>query len=287
MIYDLDSNVLTNAYDLDSNVMQIAYDLDGNVAFVHEAIPLKAMTYNVGQWYIGGGDNVPADKDAEYYALQNGMIQNADADVLFLCEYWNVFSKTGRTALSLLEQYYPYIQTAGGASGYYGRTICSKYPMSNWTHHSYTNETSRYYDSVDISVEGIPVTLIVTHLSTDQTKRRAQAIELFNYLQTLNRFIVAGDFNTVMNGSSDEEFITVYTRYINAGYHLANGGTFGFFNTHADRYNNPADGGCLDNIITSADIQITAVSTDQTKYTDSITDYIDHIPLIVDLSIGS
>lgn len=284
-IFDGSGNQLFRAFKANGDELNKAFDANGDVIFSLTSTALKVMEYNVGQWYTGGGDNVPSSKDAEYYALHNGMIQSADADILFICEYWNNMSKLPRTAVSMLEQYYPYIESRSGSSGYYGRAICSKYPLSNYTNHIYSGSSVRYYDSAEVTINGTPITLVVTHLDTDQAKREAQAVELFNYLGTLDRFIVAGDFNVVMNNADDIQFISNYTRYIKAGYNLANGGALGFINTHAGSNNTPANGGCLDNIITSSNIDITSVTTDTTKYTDNIDDYVDHIPLIAELAV--
>lgn len=287
-IYDADGNQLYACYDADGNSLNSAYDADGTLIFQRDAPVIKVMTYNVGQWYIGTGTNVPADKDADYYALQNSMIQNADADVLFINEYWDTFSKTGRTALSLLEQYFPYIQTQGGSSGYYGRAICSKYPLGTWEHHSYTNESNRYYDSTTITVSDRQIKLVVTHLEPrDASKRYAQITELISYLSSLNRFICGGDLNTVtITGSvttEADDYTNIITPLLNAGFNCANNESQ-FLVTYSDEPTGTYVG-CLDNIITSANISITDAYVDTTKLTDSIADKTDHMPLIAELAV--
>ena len=284
-IYDANGEQLYRAYSADGNELGYAYDADGNVIFQKEqpiGTPLRAMTYNVGQWYDGTGSNVPADKDAEYYALQNGMIQSADADLLFLCEYNATFSKAGRTAESMLSQYFKYILSQ--ESSVWGRAICSKYPLSNWTHHSYSNETRRYYDSAEMTVDGKQITVVVTHLATD-AKRNAQVLELISYLSTLNTFICAGDFNpiTISNGKTTDadDYTNIIVPLLNAGFNLVNGSTKFVYT-----YNDVDWWGCLDNIVTSPNIQITSSYVDETKLTDSIVDErVDHMPLIAELVI--
>ena len=284
MIYGKDGTQLFSAYDKSGVSLQSAYDVDGDLVFSSGGIGLKTMTYNCGQWYVGGGDNVPADKDAAYYALQSGMIQNANADVLFINEYWKVMSKTGRTALSMLQQYFPYIHEQGGNSGYFGRCICSKYPITQYTVHNYSNEANRYYDSCVISVDGVEITLVVTHLATD-SKRNTQITELISFLSGLNRFICAGDFNplTISNGTTTEaeDYTNIIVPLLNAGFHCANCST-DFMYT----YNDNTWNGCLDNIVTSSNIQIESAYVDTTKLTDSIVDKVDHMPLIAELAIG-
>ena len=101
MVYTCDGLALPHAFDYIGNNVNHIYDINGNL------LPnlLKIMTYNVGEWYIGDGTNVPAEDDQIYYDLQNGMIATQNPDILFIQEYWKVFSQTGRTAKSLLEQY--------------------------------------------------------------------------------------------------------------------------------------------------------------------------------------
>lgn len=289
-IYDAEGNQLFSCYDAQGTSLNYAYDAEGNLIFQsgETGTHLKVMEYNVGQWYYGSGTNVPADKDQEYYDLQNGMIQRANADVLFICEYWDMFSQAGRTALSMLSQYYPYIETQGGSSGYYGRAICSKYPISNWTHHAYANDANRYYDSVDLTVNGVQITALVTHLSTD-SKRNTQINELISYLSSLDRFICAGDYNTLTITDSVTtdagDYTNIITPLLNAGFNCANCSTQ-FLVTYSDDPESPYVG-CLDNIVTSSNIDIESAYVDTTKLTDSLTERADHMPLIANLIIDN
>ena len=293
-IYNISGNVLRLAYSADKVGINKAYNVSGDEIFSEEPILLKVMTYNVGQWYVGGGDNVPADKDSAYYALQNSMIQNADADILFINEYWKVFSKTGRTAKSMLEQYFPYIHEQGGDSGYYGRAICSKYPISNYVTHNFTNVgTSYYYDSADISVNGKSIKVVVLHLMTNpESDRYTQAQQLLAYLKTLDTFIAAGDYNTGIspNYGTDNTESTAYAHYVklftDEGFHSANYAESGFMVTCNDGVDGAGIDWDIDNIITSADIIINSAYVDDTKLTDGIHDKTDHMPLIATVQIA-
>ena len=284
-VYDINGNTLQSVYDVNGDALQSAYDIDG--AEVYSAGPptLKVMTYNVGQWYYGSGSNVPADKDAEYYALQNGMIQRNNPDVLAIQEYSQQFSKLPRTAISMLQQYFPYIHEQDGGNAYLHRCICSKYPISNYTVRNYTAESGRYYDTCIITVSGTPITFVNTHLSVStQSYRDAEIVELINYLQTQTRFIACGDYNTSISSDdkTKEAYIKNITPFLNAGFNLANCDEFGFYYTASD----VPDGtwyGCLDNIITSSNITINSVMVDETKRTDGLPERIDHMPLIATL----
>ena len=290
-VFDTNGNALTDVYGADGTGLNYAYDVDGNIVYQKTPINLKIMTYNVGGWRIGSGTNVPADYDAQYYALQNVIIGNQDADILCLQEYWDAFSPN-RTAQSLLSQYYPYIHTEQGNTTYWGHAICSKYPIVSYIRHTYTNDTARYYDTAVVNVDGRMISVINTHLGLTTDVRVVQAQELRSYIATLDEFILCGDFNTTYamgtSGEESEEYTTVWLPFIQAGCHLANcSDENGFHGTYWNYerliWRN------LDNIVVSADSTIDAVWTDQTKVTNPVTadpDWRrDHIPLIAEVTI--
>lgn len=287
-IYDVNGTQLYACYDANGGSLANAYDADGNLIFSASGISLKVAEYNVGQWYIGSGVVVPTDKDAEYYALQNGMIQDIDADILCLCEYRTQFS-ANRTARSLLSQYYPYIQENNGlASGYNGKCICSKYPISNYSTHYYVSDAGRQnnYDVVTVTVENTPITVICTHLEpSDMTVKAEQAQELFTYCQTLTGlYLIGGDFNSTLYDPFSEGNIAIYQQFLNDGCTIANDGAFGIFPTACNSAN-WSEAFAIDNIIVSDGITITSASTDLTKVNDSIADKIDHVPFIATVHI--
>lgn len=287
MIYNVGGNPIQSAYGKNGQPLSAAYSTGGLPVFPGGQIALKVMSYNVGEWYYGDGDNVPADKDALYYALQSGMIEQNDPDVLVIQEYWKTFSKTGRTALSMLQQYFPYIHEQGGASGYYGRCICSKYPISNYIIRTYTDNNQRYYDSCTVTVNGIQITVVNTHLDLTQAKRDLEIQELLTYLRTQPRVVACGDYNTGITPNSanvsSTEYINNVKPFVDAGFHTANFGDFGFLLTCVDRNNGTHY--YLDNIYTSGNIVVSDAYVDDTKMTDLIEDPIDHMPLIADIEL--
>lgn len=284
MIYGKNGLALNSCFSQSGLPLQNAYDLNGNTVFPSEPLSLKVMTYNCGEWYTGGGDNVPAEKDSDYYALQNGMIQQNNPDVLCIQEYWKIFSKTGRTAIPMLQQYFPYIQEEGGDSGYFGHCICSKYPITNYTVRKYSGEQNRYYDSCTITVNGIEITVINTHFDTTLAKREAELPELISFLQSQNRFIACGDFNTIhCLDDTGEDYTAIIVPLLNAGFHVVNCSTLGFMQTYRDEGTGYV--GVLDNIVTSSNIQIVSAHVDETKLNDQLSDKTDHMPLIANLSI--
>lgn len=285
MIYAKSGTPLSASYGVNSQALTAAYGMSGDKVFP-ESIRLKVMTYNVGGWYDGSGTNVPSDKDAVYYALQNGMIESNNPDILCLQEYWNTFSKAGRTALSLLQQYFPYIQAQNGNSQYFGRCVCSKYPISNYTVRTYANDSNRYYDSCTITVNGVSITVTNTHTAVEsQDKRDPEVAQLVAYLQTQPMFIAFGDYNTAIttDDKTAEAWIKNIKPYLDAGFHVANCDDEFYYTSSA--YPDTDWNGCLDNIITSSNITILSAEVDETKRHDSLSERIDHMPFIANLII--
>lgn len=282
MIYSKNGISLRDAYNANNQILNEAYDVNGSLVYRRG---LKVMSYNVGGWYDGKGTNVPADKDAEYYALQNEMIARANPDVLCIQEYWGTFSKAGRTALSLLQQYFPYIHEQNKTNQYFGRCICSKYPISNYTVRTFTKENYRYFDSCTVTVDGTPITFVNTHPGLTQENRDPEIAQLIAYLQTQQTFISCGDYNTAVttDDKTSEYWIKNIKPYLDAGFHVANCDEE-FLITSSD-YPDGTWNGCLDNIITSANITILSAEVDETKRYDELPERIDHMPFIAELLV--
>lgn len=282
MIYDIDGNPISSVYDVSGNLLNSAYDVDGNKIYQRE---IKVMTYNVGGWYIGSGRNVPSAEKQEYYALQTGMITDNDPDVLVIQEYLANFSDDGTSALTMLQSLFPYVHTKTSGT-YFGRAVCSKYPITNYTERQYTQESSRYFDSCTITIGGVPITFVDTHLGLTQANRDPEIVQLINFLNMQSRFVCCGDFNTDIGTASanteSTEYIDNVKPFIDEGFNSANFGDFGFKATYVDENDVPL---YIDNIYTSSGIDITGVYVDTTKETDSIVEKIDHMPLVATLVI--
>lgn len=291
-IFTINGDELFSAYDMQGDELSTAYSISGDVIYT-KTRTVKVMTYNVGTWYYGGHDNVPVDKDVEYYSLQNGMIERDNPDILCMNEYCKQFSKTGRSALSMLEQYFPYIHEQGGdnpsASNANGRCIASKYPITNYTVRNFNDGSGLYYDSCTITVNGIPITVVVTHLyysASDATRRISELRTIISFMQTQERCIVCGDLNTLdCKSTSGADYISMIQLLLDAGFHIANCGNFGFLVTYSDEPVGTYTG-CLDNIVTTANIGILSASVDTTKLSDGLSEKTDHMPLIATLQIG-
>lgn len=286
-IYDIDGNQLAHAYDIDGNELSTAYDIDGNVIYTAESPVIKVMTYNVGGWYDGGGTNVPTSKDEAYYQIQNGIFENNNVDVLCMQEYMTQFSDT-RTAESVLSPYFTY-RNCRQVGTYYGRGICSKYELSDYTVSTYTDDVNRYYDKAYINVGGRHVAVFTTHFDPHSFEnRKLEVQQLITALSNEEYFICCGDYN-VLTIRTDSEAITetddyvhIVTPLLNAGFHCANWSDNGFIPTMG-RVTPLA---CIDGIITSSNIDVLNVYTDASKVGNPVVEYVDHIPFIATLQIN-
>lgn len=286
-VYKVDGRLASMLFDINGSVLQKAYDVNGNEVFDSEFSAFRVMQYNVGAWYIGSGTNVPSDKDAEYYALQNGMLTNDDPDILCIEEYWTKFSPS-RNASTLLSAHFPYIHAENGGSQYFGRCICSKYPITAYTKKQFTVDTDRYYDCATIDKDGTDIYVFVTHFSTNNnTYKVEQSKQILDYIKAnaIQNYIICGDFNSNMTNPMSTTTSGIFGRFTDDGASLANGGTFGIKQTYCngtDWTNTTA----IDNIIVSDSFTIASVQTDQTKITDGLNETIDHIPLIANLILN-
>lgn len=278
-VYGKSGGALSSVYAVDASAADRAFDVDGIEVFRRG---LKVCTYNVGGWYIGSGTNVPSDQDSAFYELQNGIISEINADILLIEEFWTTFSQSGRTALSLLSPYYSYIHTEDGNQKYTGRAICSKFPISSYTRHTFSGET-RYYDDAVISVLGKTIHFIVTHLHpSSQADRVAESTELCNYVKTLTgQFIIGGDFNNILQNPLSSSNEAIYRQFLDEGYTMANGGALGILDTACNSADWANDKFAIDNIIVSNGFAIDSIGTNTAKITSqAVLDIgkIDHIP---------
>ena len=286
IVFDHKGKIIPEVYNSAGVEISSAYTVDGT-ALPQSGFSLKIMEYNVGQWYNGNHVYVPPEKYESYRNLQEGMIANADADIAFLCEYSTDFN-VGHSAKSMLDEYFPYIiehtkpYVEGQDISGWQFAICSKYPLSSFEFHKYANNQNPYYASCKITVNDVPIELVITHLDWDQTEVRAEeTVILLNYLDNFPNFILAGDFNTLASSTATADFQNVIQPMLNKGYQVANANGERFLPT----YNNGWDG-YLDNIVTSDNMTISNVYVDQTKKNDLIDDKIDHMPLLATITVN-
>lgn len=279
-VYSKDGTEVNAVYDLSRQIIR-AYDIDGNI--VYRLSNLRVCTYNVGGWYIGSGTNVPVDYKTEYVNLQQSILDAVNADIVGFQEYWDTFCADGTTADSVIGSYFTQQEKTNATTKWNGHVIASNgYTLQDYEsirfEAYYSNAPS--YERCYITVEGKNVCIINTHLSTAAGgQKEPQSQEIFDAVADEDYFIVLGDFNTEVS-----DYDAIVKKFVQAGYHSANlNGTEHYLNTY---YNASGVGKPTDQIITSANITIDNVEVNTIKLNDLLTDKIDHIPLIADLSIN-
>lgn len=282
MIYDKYGNVLSAIYDKNGQALTTAYDASGNVVFSDEdAVNLKIMSYNCGQWLTGGGTGTSTESQnaINHRNLLLSIMSAQNADVMCVQEYWG--SIGGQTVPNILQPYFAYYREVKAYSSYSGHAVFSKYPINSF---STTNlGDNRYLDHFYIEVDGKKIDIFNCHLSTSSNEdlKVAEAETVFNTVRNYDSFILCGDFNTVCKSINDEEYTTIMKQFIDEGFNSANcSEQHGFIDTWTSGKTITGTWYPCDQIITSADIQMLRVSVDTTKLTDGLSENIDHLPII-------
>lgn len=253
---------------------------------------IKVMSYNVGNWYIGSGTNVPTAKKSEYEQLIRDILTNNDCDIVAFQEYWSTFCADGTTAVSILDDYYSSIDTIDGTTTYMGKGICMNMVPKTKVTQSYTQQsgTHKRFRVNVVEINNHDVYIISCHLDwSNKTIQYSQVQDLLNYVSDKDYFIICGDFNPTIRVTEDRtgtDYINVAKPFIDAGYNMANWkNSFIATAFNGTGLDDSTSISCLDNIITSANILIFNVQTDIEKLIDNVLDKIDHIPIVATLVI--
>lgn len=281
-VYSKDGTALNAVYDVNGNRLAQAYDIDGAPLLPTEPVSLRVATYNVGGWYIGSGTNVPTTKKAQYVNLQQDILAQVNADLVCFQEYWRVFCADGTTAQTVIGSFFTQIETTNATTQYSGHAIGAKgieledYQVIPFVHPVAAQPS---YDKCYITVGDRRICIINSHLSTAAGgQKEPQSQELFDAVQNEPYFMIFGDWNTEAT-----DYASIVEKFVNAGYHSANlNGTGNWLATY---YTSGGVGKPTDQIITSANITLDAVSVNTLKLTDGLSDNIDHIPLIAEVTI--
>lgn len=271
-VYDSEGNVLTAIYDADGNSLQTAYDAEGNVIYRRE---MTVMSFNV-QWNSG------LNADLE---MQRVILDKYNADIIGLQE-WTKLGTTKPTDMPLYSDYsYSYIGAQTNKT-----VIVSKPVLENVESHIFTaqgNETKGYqtcfFEYGDKSIFWVNCHMFYD----DLTIISQQCTEIFNAVQNKDYFIITGDFNVKCKDISSEWYTRCMKQFIDAGYNSANcSAQHGFLDTWTESKTTSGTWLCLDQIITSNNLEMLEVIVDQTKleYLDG-TNSIDHLPIIAKLKI--
>lgn len=288
MVYDINKNQYNYAFGVNGISLSQAYDIDKN-SLLDIAPPIteafKAMSYNVGSWTAFGA-KATSENQETWYTLQNSILATEDADLLGIQEY---YSKIGSYNVpTMLEQYYPYLFAVDWVSTKAGRAIASKYTMTNAKEINFQNQNGeiRSYLIGDVAIKGKTVKFLTAHLALDNATIALQIGELLTAVQHFNYWILTGDFNIPFPNAQSDGYNVLIKPFLDAGYHVANGSKFGFIPTFSTKTPEAdSDWRCLDNIMCSANIDITNVYVNRQKITEHAGYAIDHLPLIAEMEI--
>ena len=246
------------------------FNLLANISNTLKNTELTVMSFNVQRW-TGLNSN---------YVLMKSIFDNYLPDVICVQEQ---AGSPGAVSDSILCNYRYVYQYNGVTTPI---AIYSKRPFASVNGYLYAAQGSenRGYIKAVIDVNGNDVAVYTTHLDLDSTVRTAQATELFNQMKSERYAIVTGDFNSFNAiDSTGSDYIAQIKQFIDEGYHSANcsnqhGFLFTYYNgnTIASSTNKH----CLDQIITTTNIDIDTVIVDKSKDNDANTSYLDHFPIV-------
>lgn len=287
-VYDISENELNVIYDKNASLLVSAYDIDG--AEIFHPYDLKVMSFNVGSWY-GYAKYIPTAYSDRYYAFFQQLFDDHNADLLGVQEYCNAMGN--KTATNLLNDTFGNLYAVDRQSNptKAGRAIASKYPLSNTAEINFVKQSGeiRSFLTSTFKFSGKTIYFLTAHLALTATEQIAQIQELLNYVSDKEYWILTGDFNVRFDSVDAEGYSILIEPFLTEGYNSANGDAFGFFPSWCAG-GSTTDWHCIDNIFTSANIDITNVYVDVSKitaYNNGDFEYgIDHIPLIAELVIN-
>lgn len=258
-------------------------DTELNFDFLKVLAPSKTRIaiYNIGH-FSGGVEKNSTITASDYVAKLAGYkaaIHSINPDVLGIAEYSRIFGKNlenenVETRKVLLADFMGFegAQANYSCNALFFKTIVDKVKSKDYicnqtaviTHTNLIKATDYYYIDSDLYMHGERIKLVTTHLAFDNNNPAVcsdQIDELISLYADYEKVIFLGDWN-VANFSQFDAFI-------NAGYNLANDGTFITY---------PAGNRALDNIIAKG-VTISNPGIIQT------TGLSDHLPFYCDINI--
>lgn len=285
-VYTINGKSTNTVFGRDGVRLVGAFDIDGNQVLDAEPQTLKVMSYNVGSW-TSFGVNATTENQEFWYPLQNSIFANERPDLCGIQEYYSAIGNY--SVPTMLEQYFRDLFTVNKSSKKAGRAICSVYPMSNTQEINFQNQNGeiRSYLISDVNIGGKTVKFLTAHLALVTATIILQIQELLQAVSNFDYWILTGDFNLPFPSAESSGYQNLVKPFLDAGYHVANGSTFGFIPTFSTKApGDDSDWRVLDNIMCSANIDITDVYVDTEKLTTLTTQGIDHLPLIANMVIN-
>jgi endonuclease/exonuclease/phosphatase family metal-dependent hydrolase len=254
------------------------YDINGKTTII-APYNFVVMSFNVQKWQGLNSD----------INLMKSIINTYQADIIYLQEYRETISDYD--VYSSLFAEYPY--------HYYGSSILnpvgivSKHQLTDVSTAIYSTQGAerRGYTKAYITFDHNKICLLNTHLeimpNADESRavRTAQAAELLEVMKAERYAICAGDFNVSdCYNKSGVDYIAVIKPFIDEGYHSANSSDqHGFLATcyNGTTVNNYTLYTCIDEIITTSNIDINMVTVDKQKSDANVNALaLDHLPIV-------
>ena len=205
---------------------------------------IRVVSYNIGHFSGGSSKNssITSSNYESKLALYKATVSQLGADVMGLCEYSEIFgTNTNNQQVKAKDVLFgSFIPTIiGEQSNYSCNAIFTKTVVDNVTsqqyecnqdavitHTSLIEAKDYYFIESDLYVHGERVRLVMTHLAFDSNYpgvlQGNQINELITRYASEERVILMGDWNV-------SEF-SEFSAFTNAGYSLANDGTFLTYN---------------------------------------------------------
>lgn len=291
-IYNIDGTEIFSAYAKNGSPASSAYDINGSMIFPVVIPEAKVMSFNVGCFYTEYFP-APASTGTVFYNRNRGIFESYPG-LLFagMSEWHNTIGTV--SASVLMDEFFESYVPAYSAYQVEGAALTSAYGAapSGVTLVAYTNQStnSRYYQKAYVEYYGKTICCILTHLDLNESVRAAQFAELMNVVANEEYFIITGDFNFEITQVGDSEYNSSIKVALDLGYNSAQNSDsllMTWYSGITEAANEEIF--ALDNIITSANIEITDVVRDTTKLTDGLCEQygiiIDHLPLVSTLRI--
>lgn len=242
---------------------------------LEKSINLKVASFNTGLWSDGLTAGVADDKVNEKAVEWRKLIGANDCDLVLAQEFTKFFdvSKTINAYDFIWKfKYKNFFRTD---IPWTSSAILSKYVLKDTIEQAFSNGQSRKWIKSYVEINDIKICIINAHLSlqTDYNiARKQEHQELLSLMASEDYVILCGDFNAYSTSEFDV--------FKNAGYKLANGGDFGWFDTWTNfgQSQSSWSNKKIDNIIVSSNIDIQNVYVDNRNLSD-------HAPLITELII--
>lgn len=200
--------------------------------------------WNIGNFALGKSANttISASETVEMAKKYHSFLDPLDLDILGICEYDPIFSKSGGKAQEIVFGNFPYFYI-GKKYSYNCNAVFTMGKLNDNQESLFPERVqARYYTKTTINVNGKDIIFVETHLDWNQGNngasfRKKQIDYLIETFKNVPHVILCADFNT----SNIHEF----QPFVDAGFTLANGGAHGTINTYSS--SNPKSP--IDNII--------------------------------------